>query len=170
LKTRAAIDRIEQVLVSRFYESMNTPSTQYPQTPRVAVGAVVSKDGAVLLVRRGKAPSHGKWAIPGGSVELGETLQQAAEREIFEETGLLIQAGQPVYTFDLIEHDRHGNIRFHYVIVDLSAEYLEGEPVPGDDADQVAWVPFDELPGLDMNAATRAFFDAYLHKDGPLET
>ena len=78
----------------------------------VAVGAVVIKDGAILLVKRGQAPSSGKWAIPGGSVELGETLQQAAEREIREETGLRIRAEQPVFTFDVIERDRHLWIAF----------------------------------------------------------
>ena len=143
---------------------MTSPNTRYPNAPRVAVGAVVTKAGAVLLVKRGKAPSDGKWAIPGGSVDLGETLQQAAEREIFEETGLQIRAGQPVYTFDLIERDRHGGIRFHYVIVDLAAEYLGGELKPGDDADHAAWIPFAELENLDMNAATRTFLDAFLQK------
>jgi len=92
---------------------MTAFATNYPPAPRVAVGAVVIRAGSVLLVRRGKAPSDGQWAIPGGSVELGETLQQAAEREILEETGIRIRAGKPVYTFDLIERDRQKRIRFH---------------------------------------------------------
>ena len=69
-----------------------------------------------------------------------------------------------MYTFDLIEHDRQGEIRFHYVIVDLAAEYMEGELKSGDDADQAAWVLFTELKNLEMNAATRTFLDAYLQK------
>ena len=148
---------------------MNNPETHYPDAPRVAVGAVVVKAGKVLLVKRGKAPSNGKWAIPGGSVELGETLQQAAEREILEETGLRIRAGKPVYTFDFIERDRDGVARFHYVIVDLAAEYLGGELKPGDDADRAAWIPFTDLPDLDVNATTRTFLDMYLQKDETLE-
>jgi ADP-ribose pyrophosphatase len=144
---------------------MNNSATKYPNSPRIAVGAVVIDANRVLLVKRGKAPANGKWAIPGGSVELGETLQQAAEREILEETGLRIRAGEPVYTFDAIERDRHGGIRFHYVIVDLAAEYLGGELTAGDDAKGAAWVNFADLPDLDLNATTRAFLDVYLRKD-----
>lgn len=141
---------------------MTPAATRYPPVPRVAVGAVVMKAGSVLLVKRGKAPSDGKWAIPGGSVELGETLQQAAEREILEETGLRVRAGRPVYTFDFIERDERGDVRFHYVIIDLEAEYLGGEPQPGDDADQAAWIPFAELDRLDMNTTTRDLLAGYL--------
>jgi ADP-ribose pyrophosphatase len=126
------------------------------------VGAVVIKAGTILLVKRGKAPSDGKWAIPGGSVELGETLQQAAEREILEETGIRIQAAEPAYTFDYIERDEQGRIRFHYVIIDLEAEYLGGRLKPGDDADRADWIPFGELESLDLNATTRTFLAAYL--------
>jgi len=144
---------------------MNAVDTRYPQTPRVAVGAIVLKDRAVLLVKRGKAPSNGKWAIPGGSVELGESLQQAAEREIFEETNIRIVAREPVYTFDFIEHDREGAIRFHYIIVDLAAEYLDGALMPGDDAAQAAWIPFKNLNNLDINATTREFLAKYLAQD-----
>ena len=149
---------------------MGASDTRYPPVPRVAVGALVIKAGAVLLVKRGKAPSDGKWAIPGGSVELGETLQQAAEREIFEETGIRIRAAEPVTTFDFIERNRHGSVRFHYVIIDLSAEYLSGNIKPGDDADQAAWIPFAELKELDMNTTTRTFLAEYLQKGKTSET
>jgi 8-oxo-dGTP diphosphatase len=127
----------------------------YPVTPRPAVGAVVFKDNAVLLVRRGKPPAKGMWAIPGGSVRLGETLQTAAEREVLEETGIIVQAGRPVYVFDVIEHDEDGGVKFHYVIVDLVAEYVDGEPCPGDDATDARWVREVDLAHLDVNPATR---------------
>jgi 8-oxo-dGTP diphosphatase len=120
-------------------------STRYPERPRVAVGAVVFKEGAVLLVQRGQAPAEGSWAIPGGGVRLGETLQQAAEREILEETGVVIRAAAPVYTFDVIERDAEGRVRFHYVIVDLAAEYVAGTPRPASDAVDARWVSVDEL-------------------------
>jgi ADP-ribose pyrophosphatase len=126
----------------------------YPGNPRVAVGAVVFKDECVLLVRRGQPPAEDLWAIPGGSVEIGETLQEAAEREILEETGIQIRALKPIYTFDVIDRDAAGKVRFHYVIVDLAADYVLGEPSPGDDAVEARWVSAKEIDGLAVSAAT----------------
>ena len=128
---------------------------EYPDQPRVAVGAIVFKDSKVLLVRRGKPPARDVWAIPGGSVNVSETLQRAAEREIHEETGITIQALEPVYTFDYIERDEYGCARFHYVIVDLTADYVEGEPRPGDDALEARWVSSQEMAGLNVSQKTR---------------
>lgn len=127
----------------------------YPAQPCVAVGAVVFNDNRVLLVRRGKPPALNLWAIPGGSVKIGESLQEAAEREIFEETGVTIRALKPVYTFDVIDHDSSGGIRFHYVITDLTADYIRGVPKAGDDAYEARWVSPDELAHLDVNSKTR---------------
>jgi len=126
----------------------------YPGKPQVAVGAVVFKDERVLLVRRGQPPSEDLWAIPGGRVEIGETLQEAAEREIFEETGITIRAGEPVFTFDVIDRDRTGKIRFHYVIVDLAAFYVSGDPKAGDDAVEARWVTAQEIDELQVSAPT----------------
>jgi ADP-ribose pyrophosphatase len=127
---------------------------EYPSAPQVAVGAIVSRDGRVLLVRRARPPSEGQWAIPGGRVELGETLQEAAEREVKEETGLSIRAKQPVYTFDVVLRDEAGRVRFHYVIVDLQGEYVSGDLVPGDDALEARWVAAEELDELPVNPTT----------------
>lgn len=88
-------------------------SREYPDSPRVGVGAVVLREGRVLLVRRGVAPALGLWAIPGGALELGETLREAAEREILEETGITIRAGEPVFTCDVLVRDDDGRVRFH---------------------------------------------------------
>jgi ADP-ribose pyrophosphatase len=123
----------------------------------VAVGAVVFREGAVLLVRRGKPPSYGQWAIPGGSVHLGERLQAAAEREIREETGITVRAGGPVLTFESIQKDDEGRVAYHYVIVDLEADYLEGEPAAADDAADARWVTNEEIKQLDVAPATRKF-------------
>jgi len=119
------------------------------------VGAVVFNEDKVLLVLRGKPPAEKQWSIPGGCVELGETLQEAAEREITEETGIVIQAKKPIYTFDVIERDKDGKIRFHYVIVDLAADYVSGELKAGDDAVDVSWVSRKDLNNLNVSNATR---------------
>jgi len=122
--------------------------------PRVGVGAVVIEDGRVLLVRRGAQPGRGMWAIPGGLVELGETLQEAAQREILEETGLVIRAGRPMYTFDIIQRDGAGAVEYHYVIVDLRADVVSGDITPGDDALDARWVTADELERLPVTPTT----------------
>jgi len=130
------------------------PENSYPGYPRVAVGAIVFKNDKVLLVRRAKAPSEDLWAIPGGKVRLGESLKKAAEREIKEETGITIRAREPVFTFDHIETDGNNRIRFHYVIVDLSADYVSGQPRPGDDVLEARWISSAALKGLYVSKKT----------------
>jgi 8-oxo-dGTP diphosphatase len=127
---------------------------EYPDVPRVGVGAVVVKDGRVLLVKRGKPPSLGMWAIPGGRVELGETLQQAVERELLEETGITVRAGSPILTFDVIIRDDDSRVRFHYVIVDMLAEYIDGEARAGDDAHDAGWKTAQEIDALPVYSVT----------------
>jgi ADP-ribose pyrophosphatase len=129
----------------------NETSAQHPQ---LAVGAVVFKNGQVLLVRRAHPPGMDLWAIPGGKVELGESLQAAAEREILEETGITIRAGEPLYGFDGIDRDANNCIRFHYVIVDLSADYVRGKIQPGDDAVEARWIGPGELEDLKISSET----------------
>ncbi len=132
----------------------------YPDAPRVAVGAVVFHQDRVLLVLRKQPPAAGVWAIPGGSVELGESLQAAAEREVLEETGLRIKAGDVIYTFDVVERDEAGRVRFHYVIVDLKGELLDPTqpPVPADDVTDAGWFTLDEVKRVEwpVSEATRA--------------
>jgi len=101
---------------------------EYPDHPLVGVGAVIVKDGAVLLVQRAHDPGRGKWAMPGGRLRLGETLAQAARREAHEETGVEIEPGEALSVTDLIQRDDAGRIRYHYVLVDLLARYVGGEP------------------------------------------
>ena len=136
-------------------ENHHSSIRKYPDAPRPAVGAVVFKDDAVLLVQRGNPPSQGLWSIPGGRVRLGETLQAAAEREILEETGVVIRANRPVLAFDVIQKDDRGVVKYHYVIVDLAADYVSGEPLAGDDAADARWITADELARIAVNPATR---------------
>jgi ADP-ribose pyrophosphatase len=150
----------------------NRKSKMYPDAPRVAVGAVVFHEGKVLLVLRNQAPAKGLWAIPGGSVELGETLQAAAEREVLEETGLKVQAGQVVHTFDAIQRDEFGKVQYHYVIVDLLAEALDPtQPLqPADDVKDAAWFTLSELeqPNFAVSNATRLLLRKMMADNYPL--
>ncbi len=99
----------------------------------------------VLLVKRSKPPHAGVWAVPGGTVELGETLEQAAEREVFEETAVSVRARGVVHAFDAIERDVARRISYHYVVVDLLADWLEGEASAGDDAADARWIAVDAM-------------------------
>ena len=127
----------------------------YPDLPRAAVGVVVVRGDEVLLVRRKRGPSEGLWAVPGGSVELGETLATAAEREVLEETGIVVRAGRPVHAFDAIERDDEGRVRFHYLVVDVAAEWISGEPRAGDDASAAQWFRLADLPCAGVSDETR---------------
>jgi len=124
--------------------------------PRVAVGAVVIHHHKILLVKRKNDPGKGLWAIPGGSVKLGETLQRAVEREIREETGLIIKAKDPIYTFDVIERENR-KIRFHYVIVDLMADFISGKLQPSDDALDAQWFRPREIQDFEVSERTKDF-------------
>ena len=130
-------------------------SGAYPEYPRVAVGAVVFHNDRVLLVKRGKPPAEGVWAIPGGTVHLGESLQETARREILEETGIIIQTGEVIYVFEKVERDTDGRVRFHYVIIDLLADYVGGNLQPGDDAKDACWVSREDLSILELSEKTR---------------
>ena len=130
-------------------------SREYPSHPRVGVAAVVLRDSQVLLVQRGREPGKGSWGVPGGMLELGETLAEGARREVLEECGVEIEVGPLVAVFEPIQRDEDGRLRFHYVVVDYLARYLSGEPRAGDDADDARWVDLDALERLPMRKETR---------------
>lgn len=121
---------------------------------RLGVGAVVIHQGRVLLIKRKTPPYAGQWAIPGGKVHYGESLKAAAEREVLEETGITIQAGEPIYSFEIIQHDSEGP-QLHYVVIDLEASYVSGKPIARDDAAEAAWFDTSGLQQLDLNQTTR---------------
>jgi len=150
-----ALLRSEEIEGKRIYTAIERLKLVPAVQPKVTVGAIVVKNNKVLLIKRKNAPNQGLWAIPGGKVEPGETLQQAAEREIKEETGLTIRAHEVIYVFDLIERDADDNLLFHYVIIDLMADYVSGELRAGDDATDACWVSKAELDQLSMTESTR---------------
>lgn len=147
----------EELNGKRIYTPLERIELTYAVRPIVTVGAIVIKDKKVLLVKRKHAPNQGLWAIPGGKVLPGETLQQAAEREIKEETGIIIRAKESIYVFDLIEHDEDSKLRLHYVVIDLAADYISGELSAGDDAADARWVSQQELEQLSITKTTRSF-------------
>lgn len=106
--------------------------------PRVGVGVAVISDGKILLVKRGREPGRGLWAVPGGKVRWGERLEDAARREAMEETGLDVEIGEVLWVGEHIEADHH------LVLIDFSARVVGGELHAADDADDAQWVPIDE--------------------------
>lgn len=115
----------------------------------MGVGAVVIHEDRVLLIRRGKEPMRGRWLIPGGTVELGETLQEALVREVAEETGLRVEPRDVVLVFDRIQRDG-GRVSYHYVIVDYACDYVSGTLRAGSDAQDAAFVAEGDLPSYDV--------------------
>jgi mutator protein MutT len=132
---------------------------EYPLSPIVGVGAVVLHADCVLLVRRAKAPLAGAWSLPGGAVELGETLEEAVVREVAEETGLIVASIQVLKVFDHIDRDSDGRIRFHYVLIDFlcrvksenGSDVQKSETCvlqPASDVTDARWVPLEGLRTL----------------------
>ena len=133
----------------------------------VGVGAVVVRGGRALIVKRAHEPRKGEWSLPGGRLELGESLQDAARREIKEETNLDVTVGPIIETFDRVHRDDAGRIRYHFVIVDFVCWSDEGEPVAGSDAEEVAWVTAAEIDGYEVNAHAKAVIERGLAFSGP---
>lgn len=127
---------------------------QYPARPIVGVGGVVLIDGRVLLIKRRFEPLAGRWSLPGGTLEVGETLAEGLAREMQEETGLDVTVGPVVDVFDRITRDSDGRTRFHYVLVDYLCHSLGGEPVAGSDVSEVALVEIDDLGRYDLTPKT----------------
>ncbi len=128
----------------------------YPEAPIVAVGAVVMDRDSVLLIQRGQEPQKGAWTLPGGAVELGETLEQAIRREVLEETGLEVEPVRIVEILDRISRDPDGRIAYHYVLVDFACEVLGGVLCCASDALEARWVAAGNLPDEGLDEASLA--------------
>lgn len=134
-------------------------SRRYPSQPVVGVGVVVWRDDQVLLIKRGKPPRAGQWSLPGGAQQLGETLAEAAEREVREETGIAIKLGEIIATLDLIDRDDEGRVRHHYTLVDFVAEARQTDLQAGDDALDARWFGRAEIDQLGLWSETVRIID-----------
>lgn len=129
---------------------MKKDKRTYLEYPFIGVGVVVWKAEKFLLIRRSKPPRIGQWSIPGGRQELGETVKEAALREIKEETSLSIKITDFLGVIDSIQKDKEGHIKFHATLVDYSAEWISGNALAGSDAMDVAWHEIDDLQTLNL--------------------
>ena len=127
---------------------------EYPEQPLVGVGAIIIEGDRVLLVKRGHPPLLGEWSIPGGVLEVGETLREAAVREAFEETGLTVETTELLGVYDRILRDADERTIYHYVLIDFLCQRLQGEPQAAGDAEDVQWFTQDEIASLSLAADT----------------
>ncbi|HWI20753.1 MAG TPA: NUDIX hydrolase [Vicinamibacterales bacterium] len=125
---------------------------EYPERPVVGVGAVIVRDGKALIVKRAHEPRKGEWSLPGGMLDLGESLADAVRREVKEETGLDVELGPIIETFDRVHRDADGRVRYHFVIIDYVCWSDDGEAVAGSDAEDVAWVSAGGIEAYGVNA------------------
>jgi 8-oxo-dGTP diphosphatase len=123
----------------------------YPGAPVVCVGGVIVQDERAVIVRRGHEPRKGEWSLPGGLVELGESLLDATRREMKEETGLDVEVGAVVEMFDRIHRDAEGRVRYHFVIIDYLCTPIGGELSAGSDADDARWITAEEIEQYGIN-------------------
>ena len=133
---------------------------EYPSQPIVGVGVVIVDRGRLVLVRRGVEPALGKWSFPGGAVELGEAVRDAAVREAREECGLDVELldGAPMDVYDILKVDDGGRLRYHYVLLQFLARPKEGVLKPTSDVTDARWVPFEEVENYDLTESVRLFF------------
>jgi 8-oxo-dGTP diphosphatase len=126
----------------------------YPERPIVGVGAVIIHEGRVLIVQRAYEPRKGDWTVPGGVLEVGETLRAGVEREVLEETGYVVKAGDVVDVFENIWPDANGKTEFHFVLIDFLCELISGELTPATDVSDARWIMPADLSSLELIGKT----------------
>jgi 8-oxo-dGTP diphosphatase len=124
---------------------MQSDNRDYPSRPIVGVGGIVISNESMLLVRRRRPPLEGSWSIPGGMLEVGETLHQGVVRELAEETGIEVRVLNLIEVFETVSRDDAGRVQYHFVILDYLCEKIGGETRAGSDATDLAWVAESEL-------------------------
>jgi ADP-ribose pyrophosphatase YjhB (NUDIX family) len=132
---------------------------EYPERPIVGVGAVVLDGDRVLLVRRGNEPLKGEWSLPGGAVEVGETLEAAIAREVLEETGLEVEVGPMIDVLDRVRVDPDGRVRYHFVLIDYLCRPTGGTLCCATDAADATWAGLDDLVRFALAEPTLRMID-----------
>ena len=123
---------------------------EFPEYPLIGVGAIILEAGRVVLVKRAHPPIQGEWSIPGGVLEIGETVRQAALREAREETGLIVEPGELLGVYDRILRDPENRVQYHYVLIDFLCRRVGGELHAASDAAEVGWFRREDLVGLSL--------------------
>jgi len=123
---------------------------EFPEVPFVGVGAIIIEDARVVLVKRAHPPLQAEWSIPGGVLEVGELVREAAVREACEETGLIVEAGELLGVYDRVLRNAEKRVQYHYVLIDFLCRRISGELRAGSDATEVRWFTRDELPGMNL--------------------
>jgi 8-oxo-dGTP diphosphatase len=150
--------------ISRAYSHETIMNREYPDRPFVGVGAIIVEDSRVLLVKRGHAPLAGEWSIPGGVLEVGETLREAAVREVLEETSLTVEPTALLGVYDRILRDADQRTLYHYVLIDFLCHCLSGEAQAAGDAAEVRWFGQEEIPSLALAKDTAEVIHLGLEK------
>jgi 8-oxo-dGTP diphosphatase len=130
----------------------------YPDQPIVGIGVVIVRDCMIALIKRGNEPSKGKWTIPGGLVEVGESIETAVIREAKEETCLEVENPQLLDVVGNVDRDDYGKVKYHYVIIDYLVRVKGGNIQAASDAEELRWVSFDEVETYNLTASFRLFF------------
>src|SRR5206468_9176234 len=128
---------------------------EFPELPLVGVGAIIIEGERVLLVKRAHPPIQGQWSIPGGVLEVGEMVREAAVREAREETGLMVEPGELLGVYDRILRDPEQRVQYHYVLIDFLCRAVGGELLAASDATEVRWFTREELPALHLAEDTQ---------------
>ncbi len=128
---------------------------EFPEVPLVGVGAIIIEDERVLLVKRAHPPLQAQWSIPGGVLEVGELVREAAVREALEETGLVVEPGELLGVYDRILRNPEKRVQYHYVLIDFLCRRTGGDLLAASDAAEVRWFMREELPALKLAADTQ---------------
>src|SRR5215472_1070089 len=139
---------------------------EYLEFPLIGVGSIIIADDRVVLVKRAHPPIQGQWSIPGGVLEVGELVREAAVREAREETGLIVEAGELLGVFDRVLRDAQKRVQYHYVLIDFLCRPVGGEFLAASDAAEVSWFTREELPALNLAEDTQEVIEKGFAKLG----